>query len=65
VRVPPTVGGYRYVLTMAESTIIRMMSELGRLMGIIERGEWHCIGKRFDWFVNRSEGKSKKKDLII
>ena len=42
-------------------TIIQMMSELGRLMGIIERGEWNCIGKKFDWFVNRSEGKIKKR----
>jgi hypothetical protein len=29
-------------------------------MGIIERG---CIGKRFDWFVNRSEGKIKEERL--
>src|ERR1043166_4542015 len=56
----PTVSGYRYVLAMAESSIIRMMSELGRLTGIIERREWKCIGKRFDWFVNRSEGKIKE-----
>jgi hypothetical protein len=52
-----------YVLAIAEYTIIRMMSELGRLMGIIERGEWNCIGKRFDGFVNRSKGKIKEERL--
>jgi hypothetical protein len=53
----------RYVLAIAEPTIIQMMSELDRLMGIIERGEWDCIGKRFDGFVNRSEGKIKEEKL--
>ncbi|GET01671.1 glycosyltransferase family 2 protein [Rhizophagus clarus] len=52
----PTINGYRYVLAMAESSIIRMISEFGRLMGLIERNEWKYIGKRFDWFVRRARG---------
>ncbi|RIA89158.1 glycosyltransferase family 2 protein [Glomus cerebriforme] len=59
----PTVDGYRYVLAMAESSIIRMMSEFGRLMGIIKRKEFNCIGKRFDWFVNRRKGTIKEEKL--
>ncbi|PKC64858.1 NAD(P)-binding protein [Rhizophagus irregularis] len=51
-----TVGGYRYILAMVESSLIRIMSEFGRLMGMIERNEWGYIGKRFDWFVKRKEG---------
>jgi hypothetical protein len=31
-------------------------------MGIIERG---CIGKRFDWFVNRSEGRKTKEIFYL
>ncbi|CAG8560386.1 11032_t:CDS:2 [Acaulospora colombiana] len=50
----PNVRGYRRILASIESSLIRMVSEGGRLMGLIERGELRSIGRRFDWFVRRS-----------
>ncbi|CAI2163984.1 20329_t:CDS:2 [Funneliformis geosporum] len=52
-----TVDGYRFIIAAAESSIIRLMSQCGRLEGIIERKEWKCIGKRFEWFVKRCGNK--------
>ncbi|CAG8443439.1 10934_t:CDS:2 [Funneliformis caledonium] len=48
----PTVRGYRFMIAAAESSIIRLISQCGRLEGMIERKEWKCIGRRFDWFLN-------------
>ncbi|CAG8496001.1 15727_t:CDS:2 [Acaulospora morrowiae] len=49
----PNVRGYRRILASAESSLIRLSSEGGRFMGLIERNEWKYIMKRFDWFVKR------------
>ncbi|GBC35971.2 glycosyltransferase family 2 protein [Rhizophagus irregularis DAOM 181602=DAOM 197198] len=52
----PTIRGYRYILAIFESSMIRMTNEFGRLMGHIERKEWNYIGKRFDWFAKKNGG---------
>ncbi|KAG1730868.1 NAD-dependent epimerase/dehydratase [Suillus paluster] len=39
---------------IAESALIRMASEGGRLIGLLERGEILLIGRRFDWFTGRA-----------
>jgi glycosyltransferase involved in cell wall biosynthesis len=47
-----TVGGPRWLLSIAESTLVRMASEMGRVVGMLKRGEGH-FGRRFDWFAGR------------
>ncbi|KAF8311705.1 glycosyltransferase family 2 protein [Clavulina sp. PMI_390] len=44
--------GVHWILAIMESTIIRMLSELGRTVGMVERGEWILLMQRFDWFTN-------------
>ena len=45
------VTGPRWVLAVLESSLIRMFSEWGRLVGLLERGEWGLLCHRFDWFA--------------
>ncbi|TFK56259.1 glycosyltransferase family 2 protein [Heliocybe sulcata] len=49
-----TVSGIRWVIAVLESSLIRMGSEGGRVMGLLERGEVLLLGKRFDWFTGRA-----------
>lgn len=51
-----------WTISIMESSLIRMFSELGRLQGIVERREWGSIGKRFDWFVGRAPGDGPRKE---
>jgi nucleoside-diphosphate-sugar epimerase/glycosyltransferase involved in cell wall biosynthesis len=46
-----TVSGFKYVAAIIVSAFIRMVSELGRTVGMLGRGEIWCLGKRFDWFA--------------
>ncbi|KAL5634842.1 hypothetical protein ACGC1H_002762 [Rhizoctonia solani] len=48
VRIP--LGHVGWTFAICEGAFIRMISEMGRLVGVIERREWGSIGKRFDWF---------------
>jgi nucleoside-diphosphate-sugar epimerase/glycosyltransferase involved in cell wall biosynthesis len=50
-----TISGLRRVLAIMEGGIIRIVSESGRLVGQIERGEFIFLQprRRFDWFVGR------------
>lgn len=50
------------ILAMIESTFIRMFSELGRLVGMLERREWKAIGKSFDWFTNRAGNGPRREE---
>ncbi|KAL0063364.1 hypothetical protein AAF712_009759 [Marasmius tenuissimus] len=54
-----TVTGIYWIVAVAESAVIRMVSEVGRVVGQVERGEWSMIlrHRRFDWFVNRVGGE--------
>lgn len=45
--------GPRWFIAVLESTFIRMFSELGRTVGMIERGEMSMLGRRFDWFTEK------------
>jgi len=50
-----TLHSTTWILAVLESSLIRMWSEVGRLVGQLERGEvgaW-TYGRRFDWFVSR------------
>ncbi|KAH0833002.1 glycosyltransferase family 2 protein [Lanmaoa asiatica] len=46
-----TLAGPKWVAAVAESSLIRVASEWGRVVGILERGEIRCLGYRFDWFT--------------
>ena len=37
-----------------ESTIIRLASEMGRVVGLLRRGEVGLLCRRFDWFTGRA-----------
>jgi len=51
-----TLCGKWWLVAIAESSLICMASEVGRLLGILRRGEMGSVGKRFDWFVGRIDG---------
>ncbi|KIY53636.1 glycosyltransferase family 2 protein [Fistulina hepatica ATCC 64428] len=59
---PITITGCWIVLAIVEATFIRMFSEAGRTIGILQRGEFLLLGKRFDWFTGRlPEGPSNER----
>ncbi|KAF7980106.1 hypothetical protein HWV62_39513 [Athelia sp. TMB] len=66
-----TVHGVNWILAMMEGTMIRMASESGRVMGMIERREFGHLGRRFDWFVGRvgpgprSEERAKCRETLV
>jgi nucleoside-diphosphate-sugar epimerase/glycosyltransferase involved in cell wall biosynthesis len=49
-----TLTGSRVFLAVMESAFIRLWSETGRLVGVIQRREWSSIGRRFDWFTGKA-----------
>lgn len=57
-----SITGWRLTIAMIESTFIRIFSELGRLIGILERREFRVIGKSFDWFTNRAGDGPKREE---
>ncbi|KAF8209690.1 nucleotide-diphospho-sugar transferase [Mycena galopus ATCC 62051] len=69
-----TLTGTPWVIAVAESALIRMLSEVGRLVGQVERGEWLlAIGQqRFDWFAGRvgngprdNERRNSRERLVL
>ncbi|KAI0699816.1 glycosyltransferase family 2 protein [Cytidiella melzeri] len=57
-----TVTGVAWFLAVCESTFIRMFSELGRLVGMLERREVSFL-RRFDWFAgHRAYGNGPKRE---
>ncbi|KAG9123640.1 hypothetical protein FRC07_014415 [Ceratobasidium sp. 392] len=46
-----SVGRIGWGVAVCEGALIRITNEMGRLVGILRRGEWTCVGKRFDWFA--------------
>jgi hypothetical protein len=46
-----TVTGSKYAVAVVVSALIRMVSEVGRTVGMLGRGEILYIGRRFDWFA--------------
>lgn len=49
-----SLKGLGWAVAVAESALIRMTSEGGRLIGLFERGEILLLGRRFDWFTGRA-----------
>jgi len=49
-----SLKGLRWAIAVVESALIRMASEGGRLVGLLERGEILLLGRRFDWFTGRA-----------
>ncbi|KAH7882103.1 glycosyltransferase family 2 protein [Phlebopus sp. FC_14] len=49
-----TVTGIGWFLAVVESSLIRMASECGRVVGLLERKELLQLGRRFDWFTGRA-----------
>ncbi|KAI0750680.1 NAD-dependent epimerase/dehydratase [Daedaleopsis nitida] len=45
-----TVKGAMWLVAIVEGTLIRMFSEWGRVVGLLERGEVGLLMTRFDWF---------------
>ncbi|KAG8971890.1 hypothetical protein FRC05_010559 [Tulasnella sp. 425] len=48
-----TLGLDSRLLAVAESALIRMTSEMGRAVGVLQRKEWNQLGRRFDWWAGR------------
>ncbi|KIP05821.1 glycosyltransferase family 2 protein [Phlebiopsis gigantea 11061_1 CR5-6] len=46
-----TVTGSRWLAAVVESSLIRMFSEWGRVVGLLERGEFGLLFHRFEWFA--------------
>ncbi|KAJ7915011.1 glycosyltransferase family 2 protein [Mycena leptocephala] len=69
-----TMTGIPWVIAVVESALIRMLSEGGRLVGQVERGEWLlAVGQqRFDWFAGRvgngprdNERRNSRERLVL
>ena len=45
-----TLRGWRWICAIAEGAVIQVFSEWGRVVGLLERGEYDLLGMRFDWF---------------
>ncbi|KAF9003128.1 hypothetical protein BDZ89DRAFT_1049996 [Hymenopellis radicata] len=56
------VEGPSRVLAVVESTVIRMFSEAGKTVGIVTKGEWRLLGRRFDWFIGRWHDLPKRNE---
>ncbi|KAI9063492.1 glycosyltransferase family 2 protein [Trametes sanguinea] len=48
-----TVTGVRWTCAIVEGTFLRVFSEWGRVVGLLERGEYAMFMNRFDWFCGR------------
>ncbi|KZT12678.1 glycosyltransferase family 2 protein [Laetiporus sulphureus 93-53] len=63
-QIDTTVTGMRKIAAIVESSIIRIFSEFGRLIGMIERREFRNIGMSFDWFTNRAGDGPRKEETL-
>ena len=59
----PTPSVTMLIMASAYSTLLRFISEVGRIWGHISRGEPHLLFSRFDWFCGMIP--SVKRDEII
>jgi len=57
-----TISGSRWAMAVVESAFLRMASELGRVIGMLLRGEILLLGTRFDWFTNHPSTGSGPRD---
>ncbi|KAG1747458.1 glycosyltransferase family 2 protein [Suillus lakei] len=59
-----SLRGLGWAVAVAESALIRMASESGRLIGLLEWGEIMFIGHRFDWFTRRAGDGPMNEEII-
>ncbi|KAG1805302.1 glycosyltransferase family 2 protein [Suillus subaureus] len=59
-----SLRGLGWAVAIAESALIRMASEGGRLIGLLERGEIMLIGHRFDWFTGRAGDGPMNEEIL-
>ncbi|EIN10185.1 NAD-dependent epimerase/dehydratase [Punctularia strigosozonata HHB-11173 SS5] len=52
-RMDTSLQGLKWVAAVMESTLIRIWSETGRIVGLLERCEVSLLMRRFDWFAGR------------
>ncbi|KIK51182.1 glycosyltransferase family 2 protein [Collybiopsis luxurians FD-317 M1] len=52
-----------WIIAVIESSIIRMISEMGRLRGMLGRKEFNHLGRRFDWFTGRWGDGPRKEEV--
>lgn len=58
-----TIHGISWILAVLESTFVRIASEVGRTVGILERHELSYILHRFDWFAGHPKfGEGPKRE---
>lgn len=62
-RMKTTVSGALWVVAITEGALLRVFSEWGRVVGILERGEYDMLLKRFDWFCGRWSDGPKREEL--
>jgi len=58
-----SLNGPGWAIAVVESALIRMASEGGRVMGLLERGEILYLGRRFDWFTGRAGDGPMKEEM--
>jgi nucleoside-diphosphate-sugar epimerase/glycosyltransferase involved in cell wall biosynthesis len=59
-----SVSGLYWFLAVIESSFIRIFSEVGRLHGVLSRGEVTMILKRFDWFAGRAGNGPRNEEML-
>ncbi|KAG9314953.1 glycosyltransferase family 2 protein [Chiua virens] len=59
-----TLSGPKWLLAIADSSLIRIFNECGRVVGLLERGEINCLGWRFDWFTGRLANGPRDEDRM-
>jgi nucleoside-diphosphate-sugar epimerase/glycosyltransferase involved in cell wall biosynthesis len=57
-----SIGRVKWLLAVLESSLIRIASEMGRTVGMLERREVGLLGKRFDWFTARAGPGPKREE---
>ena len=57
------VSGWRWIAAIIEGAVIRVFSEWGRVVGLLERGEYNMLFMRFDWFCGVIGEAPKREEM--
>ena len=58
-----TLTGWKWIAAMIEGAVIRVFSEWGRVVGLLERGDYHLLLMRFDWFCGIKGEAPKQEEM--